>query len=209
MPACLVMGAAAFYRRVVLSNVEVDSPRTQDTRHRLQSLLHLPLVFPIKAFGQYGIFWSIISQRIKERVGHVGLEPERLGPIHQFQQLDHSLPAVHATPTNFALGGQAFAVIFGNITALSKGRCDLLRTLRVIGPSFGIGRGIDADYSIRSDSELSESFGNPTCLPTLFDKTMPVLRLTHRGSAAGWRPNRRDHGTCNEVLGSNFVRELL
>ena len=68
-------------------------------------------------------------------MGQVGLEAERLGHADLFEQVEHVLPRVHAGPADFAFGGEALAVVLGDLGRFAEGLGDLLGVaLRILAP---------------------------------------------------------------------------
>src|SRR5580700_4856882 len=145
-----IMRTAAFNRGIVLSDMKIDSPWPQFVVHCLQSCLQLAIVLPVKPGRKNGVLGSVIAQRIEKRMRHVSLEAECLGPADQFQELYHSSPTVHPSPTNLAFSRQTFALALSDVAAFPEGCGDLLRRFGVIGPSLCIGGRVYPDHSVRS-----------------------------------------------------------
>ena len=85
-------------------------------------------------------------------------KPSGLGPVHHLQQLDHPPPAVHAAPADFAFGGEAFAVVFGDVAGLAERLGDAASvfpagSLRPVG---GAGRRVDADDAVRPHAQFAQ-----------------------------------------------------
>jgi hypothetical protein len=96
---------------------------------------------------------------------HIGLEPERLGPANQFQQLDYSFPAVNASPTNLAFDSKAFAVIFGNGAGIAKGSSDEAAIpRRIFCPLRRAASRIDPNNAIVANAKLTKSGANTASL---------------------------------------------
>ena len=70
--------------------------------------------FQSKFSRQDRVFRRVVAQQVEQRVGHVGLKAERLGPVDHFQKLHHPPPTVHAAPADFSFGGQPLAEILGD-----------------------------------------------------------------------------------------------
>ena len=85
-------------------------------------VVELGRVAPVPVLGQDAVFRGVVAERVEQRVGHVGLEAERAGPVGQLQELHHPLPAVHAAPADFALGGEPLAVVVGDVARLAERR---------------------------------------------------------------------------------------
>jgi hypothetical protein len=121
----LVVRAGAFDRRVVLRDVEVFHPRAQHARHLAQSSIQDFLVRPVVICGQQAVFGRVVTEREQHRMRHVGLDAQRVGPSHLFEQFVQILPTVHAAPADFALGGQSLAITFRNVASFAEGVGDL------------------------------------------------------------------------------------
>src|SRR5580704_16610236 len=148
MASGLIVGTAAFNRGIVLSDMKVDGPWPQFAGHSLQSFLQLAFVLPVKPGRKNGVLRSVVAQRIEKRMRHVSLEAECLGPADQFQELYHSSPTVHPSPTNLSLSRQTFSLALSDVAAFPEGCGDLLRSFGIIGPSMGIRRRIYSDDSV-------------------------------------------------------------
>ena len=73
-----------------------------------------------ETFRHDAILGGVVAERVEQGVGHVGLEAEGAGAVGQFEQLHHALPAMHAAPADFSLGGEAFAMIGGDVAGQAK-----------------------------------------------------------------------------------------
>src|SRR5215469_11819410 len=175
MTSGLIVRTTAFHGGVVLSDVEVKGPWAQLAGHGLQSFLHLVVVLPVKPLGQNRVFRGVVTQRVEEGVRHIRLETECFRPVYQLQQLNHAFPTVHSTPTDLAFGRQELAVTFSDIAALTKSRCDLLRSFGITCPSLGICGGINSDDTIRSDPQLCQRSRDPAGFPDLFYEALALL----------------------------------
>ena len=139
--AGLVVRAAAMHRGVVLGDVEIDRPGPQGRGQLAIGRLELVFVPPVEIGRQNGILRGVVAQEIEQRVGHVGLEAERLGAVDHLQQLQHPLPTVHAAPADLAFGGQPLAVVLGDLAGLAEGLGDpLLIAHRVFVPGLHAAR---------------------------------------------------------------------
>src|SRR5580692_12039846 len=148
------MGTAAFHGGVILRDMKVDGPGPQLVRHDYQSPLQRALVLPVKPGRKDGVFRRVIPQGVEEGMRHVSLEAECLGPADQFQELYHSSPTVHPSPTNLSLSRQTFSLVLSDVAAFPEGCGDLLRSFGIIGPSMGIRRRIYSDDSVWSDPKF-------------------------------------------------------
>ena len=110
----------------------------------------------------------VVAHRVEQRVRHVGLEAERFRPADHLQKLHHVLPAVHAAPADFALGGEALAMLLGDVAGFAEGLGDRLLVL---------GR----DSSAQSWTPVAESM-----------RTTPVCRMPMSRS---WRAMRQAFST--------------
>ena len=84
-----------------------NSPRPQRARHLLQGLVERRLVRPVEAFGQEAIVGRVVAHREEQRVRHVGLEADRLRPVHHLQQLDVALSRCACRPSRSPLRRRA------------------------------------------------------------------------------------------------------
>ena len=135
----------------------------------------LTAVFPVVVLGEDGVFGGVVAHRVEQRVGHVGLEADGLGAVGQFQELDHPPPGVHAAPADFALGGEAFAELLGDVGGLAEGLGDLL--LIAVGvrvPGVGAGGRVDADDAVRTHAQLAKLLADPAALADLLDELLAL-----------------------------------
>ena len=72
------------------------------------------------------IFGRVFTERVQQRVRHVGLEAESLRLVHPLEQVDHRPPGVHPPPADLTLGSQLFAVIARDRRGLLERLGDLL-----------------------------------------------------------------------------------
>src|SRR5690349_8749799 len=132
---------------------------------------------------------------------HVGLEPKRLWAVNQLKQFDHSLPAVHSAPTDFALGSQSLAVTLGHRADLAKCIGNTLRIIcRILGPLRRACRRIDADYAVRPDPEFAQLTSNAAGFADLIHKSLPLFAISHCRPAACRAPNGRNYRADNQRL---------
>jgi hypothetical protein len=74
---------------------------------------------------------------------------------------------VHAAPANFAFGGEAFAVVLGDLAGFAEGLGDELGgALRVFVPGGDAGGAVDADDAVGAHAELAEFLGDADGLAT-------------------------------------------
>ena len=66
---------------------------------------------------------SIVAHGVQEGMGHVGLESYIFSICH-FQEFDHVLPAVHASPTDFSFGSQLFSISSCDIGGFLESLCN-------------------------------------------------------------------------------------
>ena len=155
--ACLVMVAHALHRAVILGDVEIDGPRAQHVGHIDEGRIELCLILPVEALGQESRFRRVVAHCVEQRVGHVGLEPDDAGAVGLFQRIDHRLPAVHAAPADFTLGGQTLAEILGDVAGLTPGLGDQLGAGDgILGPVGRARGGIDTDDAIFAHAEVAQ-----------------------------------------------------
>ena len=158
------------------------------------------------------VFRGVVAQHVEQRVGHVGLEAERLGPIDHFQQLHHPLPTVHAAPADFAFGGQPLAEILGDVAGLAERVGDaLLIGLRVPSTTVGGADGrVDPHDAVRAECPARAAAwrcGSP-CEPASRN-CLRSSSLAHRRAAARRRPDRRDDRADHQLARADLVGQLL
>src|SRR5436190_15167052 len=125
---------------------------------------------------------------------HVRLESKRARSIHSLQQINHSLPAMHSAPADFALGCQTLAEPFSHITSLRKRlRNPLLIPFGVLRPIGHAARGINPDNAIRANTQITQRLSDMARLANLADKVLAVSFAAQRGTPAGWLPHVSDY----------------
>ena len=153
----------------------------------------LPVV-PVAVLRQDAVLRGVVAERVEQRVGHVGLEAERAGSVGQLEQLHHPLPAMHAAPADFALGGEPLAVVGGDVarpggrSRRSSSGCLRGRLSQSPGPAAESMR--TTPYG-RTPSSRSR-FGDPAALVDLLEELLALGLVAHRRPAAGRRPDRGD-----------------
>ena len=118
----------------------------------------LAVSFQLKSCGRMRVFRGVVAQRVEQRVGHVGLEAERLRAADQFQKLDHPPPTVHAAPADFALGGQPLAVILGDVAGLAEcvGDPAACSPRDRLSPVAGAAGRVDPHDAVGPDAQLAQ-----------------------------------------------------
>src|SRR5580704_4184839 len=130
------------------------------------------LLRPIKIFRQEAVFGGVIAECVQKRMRHIRLEAKGLRPVHPLQQLAHSLPALHSTPADLSLSGEALAIVFGDGGGLGKCRRDSPCIASwIFGPRRRRRRGVDAYYAITANTKLAQLFADLTGLLYLVKKT--------------------------------------
>src|SRR5687768_11383446 len=100
---------------------------------------------------------------------------------------------MHAAPADFALGGEAFAVTFGDVGGFAERLCDLLLiTFGVLGPVAGPAGGVDADHAPLPRAPLAKLLADLAGLVDLGDELLALRLVAHRAPAARRRPDGRD-----------------
>ena len=127
------MRAAAFDRRVILRDVEINRPGPQRVGERFQRRLKHRVLLPFKILRQNAVFRRVVAHGVQQRMRHVGLKTDDLWAVRPLQQVNHMFPAVHAAPADFALRREALAKAFGDIAGLRKSRGDELAVANRIG----------------------------------------------------------------------------
>ena len=140
-------------------------------------------------------------------------KPTVFGHADLFEQFDHALPRVHAAPADFAFGGEALAVAFGDFAGFAE-RLRRSSSCCPSGSFVPVGRRRAAESmrttpygrtpSSRSFSAMRQAFAH------LLDELLALVVAAHRRAAAGAaaRPARRREPTTRPLL-ANFVGELL
>src|ERR1041385_5553255 len=98
--------------------MKIDGPWAQGAGERFHCIIEPVRIRPLPARGQNGVFRGIVTEDIKERVGHVGLEAKSGGTIHALKDIEHLLPTVHAAPADLSFSSQPLAHAFSDIASL-------------------------------------------------------------------------------------------
>src|SRR5580700_1071112 len=198
------------YRCVILRHMKIDGPGPQQMRHLSNCIIQNILLRPIESRRYNPVLRGVEAERVKQRVGHVGLEAERSGTVHHFEKLSHVLPAMHATPANFSLCREPFAMALGNGTCFPKRLRDTFCISRwILDPVPWAGCRVDTDNAVFSNSQITQFVCDRTSLADLNKETLPIFIRAHGGAAAGGRPHWRDDGTDDEAALSDVFRETL
>ena len=182
--------------------MQVDRPGTQGVGHHLVGAVEGFGIGPVEIFGEKAVFRGVGAEKIKKRMGHIGLEPERLRPVDHLEQLEHPLPAVHSAPADFPLGGEDLVVLGGDIAGLGEriGQ-DLLIPLGVFRPFFHRAGGVDADTAVRADTELAKLLRRLAADANLVEEMLALLFAPDRRT----RPNGGDQRSDIEPV---LIRKL-
>ena len=210
MTAGLVVRPRSFYGRIVLGHVKVIGPGSQRTCHRLQRIVQRLTARPVEPFGQQSILGRVVPEREQQRVRHIGLEAERLRPIHLFEQFQIPFPAVHAAPADFSLCREPFAELLRHRARLAKGCGNLLGVAgRIFRPLRRARRGVDPDDAGLADARRTKRCADLTRLPDLRHELTAFVGVAHRRAAAGRRPHRRDQRPHEQLPRADPVHEPL
>ncbi len=208
--AGVVVRPRAVHGGVVLRDVEVDRPGPQRGRQGLQGLVERGLVAPVEVVGEDAVLGGVLAEGVEQRVGHVGLEADRLGLADPFEEVDHLAPGVHATPADLPLGGEALAVVPGDLAGLLEGLGDLLLVpLGVGGPVADAAGRVEPDHAVGPHAQLAQPLGDPAALADLLQELPAPLALVHRRPAAGRRPDRRHHRADRQAARRCLVGQRL
>ena len=110
-------------------------------------------------------------------------------------------PAVHTAPANFTFGGEALAVILGDLGGFLEGLGDDLGVaLGIFGPVGDTGRGVDADDAVRTHAEVAEAGADGAGFADLGEKRGAFHFAAHGGTATRHAPNWSDDGTGDEFV---------
>src|SRR5271165_1568272 len=113
---------------------------------------------------------------------------------------------MHATPADFALGGETLTVCVRYGTSFAKGLGDAHGVWQSIFAPFGrTDCGVDADHAIMPDADLPEPMPNHACLPDLLDEAILFIGCSHGRAAAGLRPHRSNHRANQQVPGGHSI----
>ena len=204
----LFVRAGAMDRAVVLSHVEVERPRAELTDHLAIGGPEFGLGVTFLEEGGLG---GVVAHEVEVGVGQVGLEAEGLGLADAFEGIKHRFPGMHACPADFTFGGDALAVVGGDLRSLLKSVDDAGGVRLFIFAPLGdaeLGR-VDADDAVFADAMLVEQLGDAT---GLIDREQELLLLfvgTHRRISDRARPDRRHERTDVQALGGDQVGHLL
>ena len=178
--AGLVMIAEALHGAVVLRHMKINGPRAQVICHFLERFIKQLFVLPIIFCWKQPRLRRVVAHGVKQGMGHIRLEADGLGTINFFQCVDHVFPGMHATPTDLALGCEAFAIV----------RCHTAGFPECLGNFLGVGnrvfipfrrarRGIDAHHAIVTNSEVTQPFAQLAGLFDISDKFFAIRQRTH------------------------------
>ena len=157
------------------------------------------------------MFRRIVTHQVQVGVGHIGLKAQRLRHADGFQEIEHVLPIVHAGPADLALGGQAFAVVGGDLGRFAERLGDLRGVrLGVFAPFFDteLGR-VDPDHAVLAHAMLVEHAGDAARHPHGVEKFLARRCIPHRRIADRARPNRGDQRANVKTVALNQVGDLL
>ncbi len=130
---CLVMAAGTMHGGIVLSHMKIDRPGPQHVSQLLQRRILLFDIGPVKISGQNGVFRSVVTEKVQQRVSHVGLETKSLRVADSFQQVGHLSPALHTTPTDLAFRRETFVELLGDVAGRLERVSDLALVVTGIG----------------------------------------------------------------------------
>ena len=203
MAAGFIVGTGAMHGAVVLGDVEIEGPRAQRVGHG--GVSGPKLVFGV-AFLEKSGFRGVVAHQIEIGVGEVGLETDDFRHASRFESVEHGLPRVQATPTDFTFGGKALAVLLGDFSGFAEGLGDLFRVadgvLRPIGHGTG---GVDADDAVFADAVFIENLRNAAGFLDSQHKFAARFAIAHGGVADGARPDRRDQRADLEIVAGDEV----
>src|ERR1043166_290379 len=98
---------------VVLGDMKINRPWPESGGESSERFVK-DIGIPVEVFGHDAVGGvGIVAESVEERVGHVCLEPDGLGAVSEFEQLDHFAPAMHAAPADFAFSGEPFSKTLG------------------------------------------------------------------------------------------------
>ena len=143
-------------------------------------------------------------------MGHIRLEAQRLRHVDLLQEIEHGLPTVHAGPADLALGGQAFAVVGGDLGRFAERLGDSLGVrLGVLAPFRDAElRGIDPDHAVLANAVLVEHPRDAARHLHGIEELLAGRLVPHRRIADRAGPNRRDQRADGEAVSLNQVGDL-
>src|SRR5262245_36821380 len=107
---------------------------------------------------------------------------------------------MHTAPADFALGGEAFAVIGGDVAGLPERLGDLfLIAFRVLEPVAGARRRVDTDDAVWPHAEFAQLLRDATTLLHLLNELLPLGFRAYRRPAPRRRPYRGDDRPDHEI----------
>jgi len=157
------------------------------------------------------MFRRIVAHQKQVRVGHIGLEAKRLRHSDGFQEIKSVLPTVQARPADLALGGQAFAVVGGNLGRFAERLGDFRGVcLRVFTPFFDpeLSR-VDPNRAVFAHAVIVEYACDAACHAHGVEKFLASHGIAHRRIAHGASPDRRDKRTDVEAVPRNQVGDFF
>ena len=204
------MRAGTVNGRVILRHMEINGPRPECGGERLQGLVQSLRIRPVPIRGEHCVFRRVVAKDVKQRMGHVRLEAERLRPADTLEQIHHVFPAVHAAPADLAFGRKALPEALGHVASLGKSASDLrLVAFRILRPVRHAARGINPHHPVRPGAELPQPLANAAGLANLPDKLPAIFFAPHRRTAARRRPYRCNNRSDHKAPGQNLVGQSL
>ena len=208
MAAGLVVGAGAFHRRVVLRDVEIDRPGAQRRGQLLQRVVELA-PGPTNRNPPAGCASSgRCSPWCRAACGPCRPGSRAFRAVDRFEQIHHLLPTVHAAPADFAFGGEPLAEVFGDVARFAERLGDqflvALRDPSPIRRGWQRNRCAPRRKAARRSRGASARCGRP-CGPGATN-CAALVSAAHGRTAAGGRPDRRDHRAHHEAFASESCR---
>jgi hypothetical protein len=154
---------------------------------------------------------GVVAQRVEVGVGEVGLEAEGVRHADAFEDVEHVLPGVHAGPADFTFGGEALAVVGGDLGGLLEGVDD------AGGVRFGFSRHLATPNSAES-MRMTPYLRTPCAVEDLRDaaghlhgaEEFGLLGVVaHGGVAHGAGPHGGHEGADGKALGGDQIGDLL
>ena len=190
--------------RVVLGDVEIDRPGAQRGGQLLERRVERGRVLPVEVGGQDRVFRRVVAQHVQQRVGHVGLEAERLAGGRPFPAAGPCAANCACRPSRFRprrpaarRGPRRSSQASRNVSAirLRVGLAD-----RPAAQSADAAGRVDPHDAVGADAELAQPSwrcGSP-CGPASRN-FLRSLVAAHRRAAAGRRPDRRDDRADHQI----------
>lgn len=206
--ASFVVSTSTLDSTVVLSDMEVDSPRPKGVGHLFVGSPEL--IFAVAIINQ-GVLRRIVAEGVEVGMSKVALEAKRPWHTDALKDVKHVFPRMHTSPADFSFGSETFTVISGDRGGLREGVDDTRCAGHGIFTPFSdavLGR-VDADAAILAHAVLVEDSGDTTGHFHGAEEFFLLGVITHSGAAVGTWPHWGDKGTDGESFAGDEIGDLL